>query len=34
VQVPAVLDGAAREAVEAYRAAMADKPLRAGLFEE
>ncbi|WP_139982395.1 molecular chaperone DnaJ [Nocardioides litoris] len=34
VQVPAVLDQAAREAVEAYRAATADKPLRAGLFEE
>ncbi|NHC25384.1 molecular chaperone DnaJ [Nocardioides sp. IC4_145] len=33
VQVPAVLDAAAREAVEAYRAAMAGKPLRAGLFE-
>jgi molecular chaperone DnaJ len=33
VQVPAVLDSAAREAVEAYRAAMAGKPLRAGLFE-
>jgi molecular chaperone DnaJ len=33
VQVPAVLDPAAREAVEAYRAATAAKPLRAGLFE-
>lgn len=33
VQVPAVLDPAAREAVEAYRAAMSDKPLRANLFE-
>jgi molecular chaperone DnaJ len=33
VQVPAVLDGAAREAVEAYRAATAGKPLRANLFE-
>ncbi len=33
VQVPAVLDPAAREAVEAYRAATADKPLRANLFE-
>jgi molecular chaperone DnaJ len=28
-----VLDGAAREAVEAYRAATAGKPLRANLFE-
>jgi molecular chaperone DnaJ len=34
VQVPAVLDPAAREAVEAYRAATAGKPLRANLFEE
>jgi molecular chaperone DnaJ len=34
VQVPAVLDKAARKAVEAYRAATADKPLRANLFEE
>ena len=34
VQVPAVLDQAAREAVEAYRAATAGKPLRAGLFED
>ena len=34
VQVPAVLDAAAREAVEAYRAATAGKPLRANLFEE
>ncbi|MGZ4464614.1 MAG: molecular chaperone DnaJ [Nocardioides sp.] len=33
VQVPAVLDQKAREAVEAYRAATAGKPLRAGLFE-
>ena len=33
VQVPAVLDAKAREAVEAYREAMAGKPLRAGLFE-
>ena len=33
VQVPAVLDAAARQAVEAYRAATADKPLRANLFE-
>src|SRR5690349_17032354 len=33
VQVPAALDASAREAVEAYRAATADKPLRAGLFE-
>ncbi len=33
VHVPAVLDQAAREAVEAYRAATAGKPLRAGLFE-
>ena len=34
VQVPAVLDAAAREAVEAYRAATAGKPLRANLFED
>lgn len=34
VQVPARLDRTAREAVEAYRAAMAGKPLRSGLFEE
>jgi molecular chaperone DnaJ len=34
VQVPAVLDEAARSAVEAYREAAAAKPLRAGLFEE
>ncbi|WP_370248123.1 molecular chaperone DnaJ [Nocardioides sp.] len=34
VQVPAVLDAAARAAVEAYREATAGKPLRAGLFEE
>ena len=34
VQVPAVLDAAAREAVEAYRAATAGKPLRSKLFEE
>ena len=33
VQVPAVLDQASRDAVEAYRAATAGKPLRAGLFE-
>ena len=33
VQVPAVLDDAAREAVESYRAATAGKPLRANLFE-
>lgn len=33
VQVPAVLDQAARDAVEAYRAATADKPLRTNLFE-
>ncbi|GCD90514.1 chaperone protein DnaJ 1 [Nocardioides sp. LS1] len=33
VVVPAVLDDAAREAIEAYRAATAGKPLRAGLFE-
>ena len=34
VQVPAVLDQAAREAVEAYRAATLDKPLRANLFDD
>ena len=34
VQVPGALDTAAREAVEAYRTATADKPLRAGLFED
>ena len=34
VHVPAVLDGAAREAVEAYRAATAGKPLRGNLFED
>ena len=34
VHVPAVLDAAAREAVEAYRAATAGKPLRANLFED
>jgi molecular chaperone DnaJ len=33
VQVPAVLEPAAREALEAYRAATAGKPLREGLFE-
>jgi molecular chaperone DnaJ len=33
VQVPAVLDSAAREAVESYRAATAGKPLRSKLFE-
>ncbi len=33
VQVPAVLDPATREAVEAYRAATAGKPLRGNLFE-
>jgi molecular chaperone DnaJ len=33
VQVPAHLDQSARDAVEAYRAAMADKPLRANLFD-
>ncbi len=33
VHVPATLDQTAREAVEAYRAAMAGKPLRNGLFE-
>ena len=34
VQVPAVLEPEAREAVEAYRAATASKPLRANLFED
>ncbi len=34
VQVPAVLDPAARKAVESYRAATAGKPLRANLFTE
>jgi molecular chaperone DnaJ len=34
VQVPAVLDQRAREAVEAYRAATSGKPLRANLFDE
>ena len=34
VQVPAVLDQRAREAVEAYRAATAGKPLRSKLFED
>ncbi|MGL5811709.1 MAG: DnaJ C-terminal domain-containing protein, partial [Nocardioides sp.] len=33
VQVPAVLDSAAREALEAYRTATAGKQLRANLFE-
>lgn len=33
VQVPAVLDEPARAAIEAYRQAMAGKPLRANLFE-
>ena len=33
VQVPAVLDQATREAVEAYRAATTGQTLRAGLFE-
>ena len=33
VCVPSSLDDTAREAVEAYRAAMAGKPLREGLFE-
>ena len=33
VQVPAVLDPATREAVEAYRTATAGKPLRSNLFE-
>jgi molecular chaperone DnaJ len=32
VQVPATLDPTAREALEAYRAATAGKPLRSGLF--
>ncbi len=34
VQVPSHLDPPAREAVEAYRAATAGKPLRANLFDE
>ena len=34
VQVPARLDETARQAVEAYRAATADKPLRSKLFEQ
>jgi len=34
VQVPAVLDSRAREAVTAYREATAGKPLRSRLFEE
>ena len=33
VHVPATVDGPAKEAVEAYRAATASKPLRANLFE-
>ncbi len=33
VQVPAQLDQTAREAIEAFRAATSDKPLRANLFE-
>ncbi|MBB3045248.1 molecular chaperone DnaJ [Nocardioides sp. LMS-CY] len=34
VQVPASVDGPAREAVEAYRSATAGRPLRTKLFEE
>ncbi len=34
VQVPATLDPAAREAIEAYRAATSGKPLRSSLFEK
>ena len=34
VQVPAVLNQAAREAVDAYRVAAADGNLRANLFED
>ncbi|MBZ5738305.1 molecular chaperone DnaJ [Nocardioides mangrovi] len=34
VQVPASVEGPAREAIEAYRAAMAGKPLRSKLFED
>ncbi|MFC6153027.1 molecular chaperone DnaJ [Nocardioides yefusunii] len=34
VQVPATLDDETRAAVEAYRAAQADRPLRTNLFEE
>jgi len=33
VQVPAVLDQQARDAVQAYRDATSGKPLRANLFE-
>jgi molecular chaperone DnaJ len=33
VQVPAVLSTEALEAIEAFRAASAGKPLRANLFE-
>lgn len=33
VQVPAGVDGPAREAIEAYRSATAGRPLRTGLFE-
>jgi molecular chaperone DnaJ len=32
--VPGQLDPSAKEAVEAYRAAMSGKPLRANLFDE
>jgi molecular chaperone DnaJ len=34
VQVPAGIDAKTREAVEAYREAVADKPLRTNLFED
>jgi molecular chaperone DnaJ len=34
VQVPATLDGATRQAIEAYRAATAGRDLRANLFSE
>ena len=34
VTVPGTLPADARSAVEAYRAAMADRPLRSKLFEE
>ncbi len=34
VQVPAVLDVDARAAIEAYRIATADKPLRSNLFDQ
>ena len=34
VQVPAHLDTKARSAIEAYRAATAEKPLRTKLFED